>query len=96
MFFLLLEAKLVVRILPVSSLLIVNHLIKQEVEWKESQLPKLIDSLKAIANDELEKAVVSRGEWHLTPQYENLVVSESFWFSHMNDTAKKQHMKKSI
>ena len=74
-----------------------NHLIKQEVEWKESQLPKLIDSLKAITSDhhsELQKAVVSRGEWHFTPQYENLVVSESFWFSHMNDAAKKQHMKK--
>ena len=51
-----------------------NHLIKKEIEWKESQLPKLIDSLKAIANDhhsELEKAVVSRGEWHFTAQYES-------------------------
>ena len=28
-----------------------NHLITQEVEWKESQLPNLIDSLKAITND---------------------------------------------
>ena len=25
-----------------------NHLIKQEVEWKENQLPKLIDGLKAM------------------------------------------------
>ena len=74
-----------------------NHLIKQEVEWKESQLPKLIDSLKAIANDhhsELEKAVINRGEWHFTAQYESLVVSEYSWFSQMSDAAKKQHMKK--
>ena len=76
-----------------------NHLIKQEVEWKESQLPKLIDSLKAITNDhhsELEKAVVSRGEWHFTTQYGSLVVSECLWFSQMSDAAKKQHMKKVI
>ena len=74
-----------------------NHLIKQEVEWKESQLPKLINSLKAITNDhysELEKAVVNRGEWHFTAQYGSLVVSESLWFSQMSDAAKRQHMKK--
>ena len=74
-----------------------NHLIKQEVEWKESQLPKLIDSLKAITNDhysELEKAVLNRGEWHFTAQYGSLLVSESLWFSQMSDAAKKQHMKK--
>ena len=67
-----------------------NHLIKQEVEWKENQLPKLIDSLKAITNDhhsELEKAVVDRGEWHFTAQYGSLVDSESLWFSQI-------HMKK--
>ena len=42
-----------------------NHLIKQKVEWKESQLPKLIESLKAIMNDqrsELQRVVVNRGE----------------------------------
>lgn len=66
------------------------------MEWKESQLPKLIDSLKDITNDhysELEKAVLNRGEWHFTAQYVSLVVSES-WFSQMSDAAKKQHMKK--
>ena len=74
-----------------------NHLIKQEVEWKESQLPKLINSLKAITSDhysELEKAVINRGEWHFTAQYGSLVVSELLWFSQMSDAAKKQHMKR--
>ena len=71
-----------------------NHLIIQGVEWKESQL---IDSLKAITNDhhyELEKAVVNRGEWCFTAQYESLGVSESLWFSQMSDAVKEQHMKK--
>ena len=72
-------------------------MIKQEVEWKESQLPQLIQSLKSIANDQisqLEKAVVGRGEWHFTPQYSSLVVTESHWFSGMSSAAKELHMKK--
>ena len=74
-----------------------NHVIKQEVAWKENQLPKLIDSLKAIVTDHvscLEKAVIGRGEWHFTKQYESLVVTEQRWFSQMSDSAKKLHMGK--
>ncbi len=74
-----------------------NHVIKQEVEWKESKLPQLIESLKSITNDqtsELEKAVVGRGEWHFTPQYKSCIVTESCWFSRMSADAKKRHMNK--
>ena len=56
-----------------------NHLIKQEVQWKESQLPKLIDSLKVITNDhysELEKAVLNNGQWHFTALYASVTVKE--------------------
>ena len=43
----------------------INHVIKQEVEWKENKLPQLISHLKTITAQhqaELEKAVVGRGE----------------------------------
>ena len=43
-----------------------NHVIKQEVEWKENKLPVLISHLKSITeqhDEELKKAVISRGEW---------------------------------
>ena len=74
-----------------------NHVIKIEVEWKESSLPKLINSLKKIANDhtsELQKAVIDRGEWKFTPQYRSLTVSENTWFHVFTDTKKEQHMRK--
>lgn len=74
-----------------------NHLIKLEVDWKESSLPKVIDSLKKIADDnasELQKCVVGRGEWKFTPQYSSLSVAEYDWFHRLSDTKKKQHMKK--
>jgi len=67
-----------------------NHVIKREVEWKEAMLPQLIKNLKAIAEDQvhlLENVVVGQGEWHLTQQYNSLVVSKSWWFSVMSDNA---------
>ena len=44
----------------------INHVIKQEVNWKENKLPVLIDHLKAITeqhDEKLEKAITGRGEW---------------------------------
>lgn len=46
-----------------------NHVIKQEVEWKESKLPVLVNHLQAIVTqqgNELESAVIGRGEWKFT------------------------------
>ena len=60
-----------------------NHIIKLEVEWKESKLPHLIESQDNVA--ELERAMVGRGEWHFSSAYESLVVSESRWFSEMGE-----------
>ena len=75
----------------------INRVIKLEVEWRESQLPQLIESLKLISSDqnaELEKAVVNRGEWQCTQQHTGLTVSESRWFSQMSEAVKKLHLKK--
>ena len=74
-----------------------NHLIKQEVQWKESKLPQLIGNLKSIADDqvrETEKAVIGQGEWRFTDHYSSLMVPGGSWFSHMSDGAKNAHMKK--
>ena len=41
-----------------------NHVIKQEVDWKESKLPVLVEHLRSVVNRhnaELEKAVIRRG-----------------------------------
>jgi len=75
-----------------------NHIIKREVEWKEAMLPQLIESLRAIAEDQvclLENAVVGHGEWHLTEQHNGLAISKSRWFSNMSsENTKKLHMRK--
>ena len=73
----------------------INHVIKQEVEWKECKLPQLISHLKAITAQhqaELEKAIVGRGEWHFCQQYATLQISESVWFTKMTPEAKTRQV----
>ena len=75
----------------------INHVIKQEVKWKECKLPQLISHLKAITAQhqaELEKAIVGRGEWHFCQQYATLQISESVWLTKMAPEAKTRHLKK--
>ena len=60
-----------------------NHVIKQEVQWKESKLPMLIERLKVIVDQqesELEKAVVCRGEWRFSAEYKRLEKDEQAGF----------------
>lgn len=74
-----------------------NNVIKMEVDWKESKLPLLVEHLQAIGdrqNAELERAVISRGEWSFLSEYRDLIRSETQWFSHMAPEAKKRHLKK--
>ena len=74
----------------------INHVIKQEVDWKENKLPVLIDHLKAITKQhvaELEKAVIGRGEWNFTTVHKHLQIPDTTWFS-MNLESKEKHMKK--
>ena len=70
-----------------------NHVIKQEVQWKVNKLPKLIDDLKSITDDqirEIEKAIIGQGEWRFSDQYSSLMVSNVSWFSQMSDGAKSK------
>lgn len=56
-----------------------NHVIKAEVEWKESKLPSLISHLNKLIMQhqaKMEKAIIGRGEWCLCSQYAFLQVPE--------------------
>lgn len=73
-----------------------SHVIKQEVNWKESKLPALVEHLRSTVdrhNAELQKAVVRRGEWQFTSQHQQLEVPESTWFQ-MPPECREKQMKK--
>ena len=74
----------------------INHIIKQEAQWRENKLPTLIEHLKTITiqhQAELEKAIIGQGEWHFCSEYTYLQVSEPVWFSSMKSEAKDKHLK---
>ena len=74
-----------------------NHVIKQEVEWKESKLPILVEHLKAITNQheaEMEKPVIGRGEWKFIELYKHFEVDNRIWFPKMSLECRQKHMKK--
>lgn len=50
----------------------INHVIKQEVNWRENKFPVLIDHLKAITeqhDEELRRAIIGHGEWKCTTAF---------------------------
>ena len=62
----------------------INHVIKQEMEWKENKLPVLIDHFEAITEqhvEELKKAVIGHGEWKFTLAFKHLEIPQATWFS---------------
>ena len=74
-----------------------NHVLKQEVDWKENKLPVLIQHVKNVVDRhqaEMEKAVIRRGEWKLCNEYHNLEVSEVTWFTSMSHESRKKHLDK--
>ena len=73
-----------------------NNVIKMEVDWKESKLPLLVEHLQSIGdcqNAELERAVISPGEWSFLSEYRDIMRSEAQWFSHVTPEARKWHLR---
>ena len=74
-----------------------NHVIKIEVDLKESKLPILISHLKKVADEHQQlvmKAIICKEEWKFTHWYQSLQVDERVWFSTMTKEARLNHVRK--
>ncbi len=74
-----------------------NHVLKHEVDWEESKLPVLVSHLRNVVIQqvsEMEKSVISHGEWKFSSGFTFLSVDEHVWFSGMNHKSKMMHIKK--
>lgn len=74
----------------------VNSIIKAKVEYKSSELPQFVTKLRELCDEqerEVERALICRGKYRLRPQYRQLEVDESKWFSMTKDQRVK-HLKK--
>ena len=73
-----------------------NAVIKSKVNYEKNELGKFIDKMKCLANDqqqEIERAVCSRGKYRFCSQYSFLEIDEQKWFG-MTPEARSKHMSK--
>ena len=74
----------------------INNVIKVKVKYKRSELPKFISKFHELCEEqeqEVERAVIQRGKYHLRSEYQHMTVSESKWFK-MTKEQRMQHLKK--
>ena len=60
-----------------------NKLLKEEVQYKSSQLPDFVEKMKRMMLDqrqEVERAVANSGEYRLAPGIQKFAVDQSKWF----------------
>lgn len=60
-----------------------NKLLKEEVQYKSSQLPEFVEKMKRLMEGqrrEVERAIIGSGEYRLKKEYSNLAVESSKWF----------------
>lgn len=60
-----------------------NKLLKEEVQYKSSQLPDFVEKMKRLMEgqrQEIERAIIGSGEYRLRNEYRNLAVESSKWF----------------
>lgn len=74
----------------------VNSMLKNKVQYKRSELPRFIEKLKELCDEqdrEVERAVISRGKYRFRSQYCNMEVPETKWFQ-MSREQRVKHLKK--
>ena len=75
----------------------INNVIKRKVNYKRNDLPHFIQKLKELAQEqdrEVERAIIGRGKYCFSREYEHLQIDESKWCSRMSRQQKEKHIKK--
>lgn len=61
-----------------------NHILKQHVHYKASELPAFVDSMKnllQLQRKEIERSVIAQGEYKLQDDYKKYSVQSTKWFT---------------
>jgi hypothetical protein len=74
----------------------INRILKEAVQWKKSPLPEFINKMKAVVDQqksEMEKAIISTGEYSLKPQFDGLKIEQSLFYR-MNEKQRLHCLKR--
>ena len=67
-----------------------NKVIKEEVQYKRSQLPEFVEKMMHEQKQEIERAVLNSGEYRLCEEQKQLGVSSSEWFQMTTDQRRRK------
>ena len=74
----------------------INALLKNQVEYKKSDVPVFLDKLQNAIDKqkEVERAITNIGKYRFCEKYKHLVKNEDDWFLKMTLTQRQNHIKK--
>ena len=75
----------------------INAMLKRKVDYKRNELPVFLEKVKELIHEqdeEIEKAVVSRGKYVVNPEFKKFVKSESEWFTKMKEGERVRHLQR--
>ena len=70
-----------------------NKMLKEEVQYKSTQLPDFVDKMQGLMEEqrlEIERAVISAGEYRICKEYGHLAVEPSKWFKMTTEQRKRK------
>ena len=75
----------------------INAMLKRKVDYKRNDLPVFLEKVKELIqeqDEEIEKAVISRGKYAVHPEFKKLVKTESEWFTKMKESERVRHLQR--
>ena len=69
-----------------------NDVLKQHVSYKASDLPKFVDHMKDLLQEqrnEVQRSVISQGEYHLEEEFKSYAIDQAKWFT-LDDQRKRR------
>ena len=70
-----------------------NDVLKQHVSYKASYLPKFADHMKDLLQEqknEVQRSIISQGEYRLRPEFKSHVVDQTKWFTLNNEQRQRE------
>ena len=73
-----------------------NNVLKQHVSYKASDLPKFVDHVKDLLQEqrnEVQRSVINQGEYRMQEEFKSFAVDQAKWFT-LNDEQRKRRVDK--
>ena len=75
----------------------INAMLKKKVDYKRNELPVFLEKVKELIleqDEEIKKAVISRGKYAVNSEFKKFVKTENAWFTKMKEADRVRHLQR--